>query len=245
MKINGFLLLLVTAGFLSSSHLYAQGTGIQPQYWNNLTIDLGISEKLLLTNTLSYNVLINKELPWSEVSNNVTANYSISYFLVGTGGLYFAHTKQSNTLTTIELRPYLGVKLFSDLEKRWIIGNLSRMELRNLSYSDNTNNSTFRFRNRTTSAIAINRTSMLEDNTLSIFAYVEAFHNFEKDVVERYFTTLKYKPGIAYRFSPKWRINIGALFNNARSTIVDPSLTPTNVVTNIILEWGVTYAMVK
>ncbi len=190
-------------------------------------------------------MLIDKELPWSEFAYSGVAAYQFNSYMIGSGGLYIASTKQSETLHSLEIGPYVGIRLSTKSNKRWIISNLSRIEWQQLSYSDDTYSGTFRLRNRTTGALALNHHSILDDNTLSIFAYIEVFHNFEKDVVERYFSTLKYKAGIAYRFSPKWRVNIGALFNNARSTIVDPAQSPTNVVTNFILEWDVTYSIVK
>ena len=120
---------------------------------------------------------------------------------------------------------------------------MSRLEWRNIFYSNNEKDGTFRLRNRTTAILAINNKQILADKTLTLFAYFEAFHNFETDVVERYFTTLKYKAGLAYRFSPRWGVDFGTLFNNAQNTILLPSNSDTNVVTNVILEWGITYGI--
>lgn len=135
----------------------------------------------------------------------------------------------------------MGFRLSSKLQKRGVVSNLSRIEWRYLDYSDNTNNSNFRFRNRITGALAINEKTILDNNTLILFAYFEVFHNFNEEIEERYFSSFKYKIGLKYRFLDRWRIDAGVLFNHSRNTIEEPTLSQTNVVTNFILEWGVTY----
>ena len=225
------------------SKLQAQNSGVKSQYWNNLNVAWQISDNFFIGNTLSYNVLFDKELPWSELSYSATAVLRINSFLLGNGGMYIAATNQSTDLNSVEIRPYIGIRISSKLPKRWVVSNLTRIEWRNLIYSNDTNDLAFRLRNRTNAAISINRKSLLDDHTLSLFAYFEAFHNLDNTVTERYFTTLKYKAGLAYRFSLQWRIDLGILFNNSRNTIETPSQLPGNIVTNFILEWGLTYAI--
>ena len=234
---------LVIILFLASN-VYGQGTGIKPQYWNNMAVVWEPNENLFVEHALSYNVLIDKELPWLEFTLNNVVAYRFNHLLSINGGVYIANTKQSKSLNSLEIRPYAGFRLSSNMQKRAVISNLSRLEWRLLDYSDNTNNSNFRFRNRTTGVLAINQKSILENNSLLFFAYFEAFHNFNEEIEERYFTLFKYKMGFKYRFSSQWRIDIGVLFDNTRNTIIEPAQSPTNVVTNFILEWGVTFAIV-
>lgn len=245
MKFNLPLILIGFCCLFFTNNLKAQGTGIKPQYWNNAAVVWEANENLFIAHALSYNVLIDKELPWSEFSFNNKIAYVFNDLLSTNGGVYIAATKQSTALKSIEIRPYIGFRLSTKMQKRGVISNLSRFEYRYLDYSDNTNNSNFRFRNRTTGALAINKKSILENNTLLIFAYFEAFHNFNEEIVERYFTSFKYKTGIKYRFSYQWRIDAGVLFNHTRNTIEEPAQSPTNVITNFILEWGVTFGIAK
>ena len=243
--VKAFVLLVFSFLFLTPS-VHGQNTsGIKPQYWSNATVAWEPNENLFVQHSISFNVLVDKELPWSEFSFNNTAAYRFNDLISANGGLYIATTKQSKSLNSLEIRPYIGLRLSTKMQKRAAISNLSRLEWRHLDYSDNTRNSNFRLRNRTTGVLAINQKSILNNNTLSLFAYFEAFHNFNEEVVERYFTLLKYKIGFNYRFSARWRINGGVLFNQAKNTVVEPSQAPANVVTNYILEWGVTYGIIK
>ena len=123
------------------------------------------------------------------------------------------------------------------------MGNLTRIEWRNLHYEDEGWDSSFRLRNRTTGVIALTKKSILENHSLSIFGYFEAYFNFNNVVVERYFTNLKYKVGFAYNFSSRWRINLGAIFQESKNTLPVPTLLPTGLVTNVVLEAGVTYTI--
>ena len=243
MKPTGLKILVGICCLLPFNDLKAQNSGTKPQYWNNITLAWQVNDRLWVVNTLSYNFLFDKELPWSEFTYNGTAVFRMNSFLLANGGLYIATTKQSATLSSLEIRPYVGIRISTKANKRWLISNLTRIEWRNLNYSDDSSDEAFRLRNRTSAAIAINRKLILEDHTLSFFSYFEAFHNFDNEVVERYFTTLKYKAGLAYRFSPQWQINIGVLSNRTRSTIGVPSHAPTNVVSNFILELGVIYGI--
>jgi uncharacterized protein DUF2490 len=245
LKFGGIKIIASIIYLLFINGLQAQDTGIKPQYWNNINIGWEVNNHLVLTNTLSYNVLIDKDLPWSEFSYNATAIYRINSFILGNGGFYIAATKQSEYLNSLELRPYIGIRVSTKIQKRWILSNLLRLEWRNLNYSDDTKDGGIRLRNRTTAAIALNQKTILDDHTLSLFSYFEAFHNFEKDIEERYFTIFMYKFGLAYRFSPQWQINLGTLFEQARNTIVGPSQIPTDVATNFIFEWGLSYSIIN
>lgn len=243
MKFSWIKILASVICLFFSNGLMAQDTGIKPQYWNNVNIGWEVNNHFVLTNTLSYNVLFDTELPWSEFSYNANAIYRINSFLLGSAGLYIAATEQIQDLNSLELRPYIGIRISTNLQKRWVVSNLSRSEWRNLNYSDDTKDGGFRLRNRTTAAIGLNQKSILDDHTLSLFSYFEAFYNFEKDIEERYFTLFKYKFGLAYRFSPQWQLALGTLFEQARNTIVGPTIFPTDVATNFIFEWGLSYSI--
>jgi hypothetical protein len=45
-----------------------------------------------------------------------------------TAGIYSALTKQTGSLSSFELRPFVGFRVSSNFEKRWMISNLSRLE---------------------------------------------------------------------------------------------------------------------
>lgn len=100
---------------------------------------------------------------------------------------------------------------------------------------------TFRFRNRTYAAVSIIRKALNTDKNLSLFGYFEVFHNFDNDVVERFFTQYKFKLGFNYRFNYSWRFDLGLIYQEAKNNVVEVGSLPVNTITNYIIDWGVAY----
>jgi hypothetical protein len=118
---------------------------------------------------------------------------------------------------------------------------LSRFELRLFSYSNKTGEQAFRFKNRTNAGVSLNKKTMVENNNLYLFGYFEVFYNFNEEVQERFFDLWKYKIGLGYRLSYKWRFDLGFVFQDSRNTIEQPANLPANIITNYVIEWGVIY----
>ena len=190
---------------------------------------------------MSYNFLVDQDLPWSEVAYYGSVEYKIFPFMQGISGLYLASTNQKKTIRTNEVRPFLGVRFATSGYQRFSVGNLTRIEWRNLYYDNEGWDSSFRMRNRTTAVVALTNRSILEDNTLSLFGYFEGYFNFNNVVAERFFTTFKYKLGLVYRFSSQWQVNLGTIFQQSKNTLPVPTQLPTGLVTNIVVEAGVSY----
>ncbi len=227
------------------SHLaMAQSDGNSTQFWNNLGFGWRINDSWTQYNELTVNFLADKEFTWREVSYLGNVEYSLYPILEALGGLYLATTIQNLDFRTNEVRPFAGLRIHSSVDNRYSIANLSRFEWRNMYNTDDGWNPSFRFRNRTTVAIAINKPKLSDLGMLSVFGYLELFSNSEI-VEERFFKQLKYKFGLAYRISSAWRVNIGTLFQQSENTIEQPTNLPAGVITNFILETAIVYRLVK
>ena len=221
--------------------IQAQGDGFSPQIWNNIYIGWNINERVSLRNAVAFNVLLSNANPWNEISYSGNVIYKINSFIEGSASAYFASTRQTKELNSVEIRPVIGFRLSTKPQKRWFLTNISKLEFRNLWYSKGNSNLTLRFRNRTSAVFCLNKKSLSEDNNLSVYGYFEPFYNFDDDVNERFFTQLKIKVGFVYRFSFKWRIDIGLLYQDTQNNVEAPSALPTNIITNYILDWGIVY----
>ena len=218
-----------------------RGQDIAPQIWNNASLGWNISDQFSLRNSFAYNVLLSQDFPWHEFTFTTTGGYNFHKYLGMSVGLYLATTKQTVDLSSFETRPFLGFRIFSNNEKRFIISNLSRIELRHFNYSDETTDVAGRFRNRTSLAFSFTQRSMISAKNFFGFGYFEAFHNFDKEVKERFFKHFKYKLGLGYRLSSSWIFDFGVIYQDADDNIEEPSHYPTVLTTNYIIEWGVTY----
>lgn len=222
----------------------AQSDGTSPQFWNNLGLGISINDHWSQNNIVSYNFLADKDFTWKEVTYWGNVEYSLYPIMEAMGGLYLASTNQGLDFRTNEVRPFLGVRIHSPINKRLSISNLSRFEWRFMFNKDDGWNPSQRFRNRTSAAVALNKPALSDSGMLSLFGYFEIFSNSER-VVERFFTQLKYKFGLAYRVSQEWHINIGTIFQQSENTLEVPTNLPTGIVTNVVLEAGVNYRIIR
>lgn len=195
-------------------------------------------------NTASYSILFSSEYPWDEFALSSVGVYKFKRFFEATLGFYTARTRQTLSLSSYELRPFVGFRATTNNSKRWLISNISRFEMRQLIYSDVDHSLSFRFRNRTYAALALTKTSMAENsNNLFVFGYFEGFLNFGQEVRERFFSLFKYKLGLGYRINENWGVNLGLIYQDSRDNTVEPSQLPTNLITNYVVEWGIGYTI--
>jgi len=236
--------LIILTAIISSQLFYelkAQDNAISPQLWNNVYVGWNITDKIVLRNALSYNVLVGSEVPWSELTYSVSGVYRFHRFMEVNAGLYLARTKQITNLKSSEFRPFAGFRIFSNDEKRWLITNLSRFEMRSMIYSDQKIAFGFRFRNRTYAAVSLIKPTMVSDKNLFLFAYFEAFFNFGQEIRERFFNQFKYKLGFVYRLSYTWRFDAGLIYQDANDNMGIPVNPIRNEITYFVFEWGVAY----
>jgi hypothetical protein len=237
-----WLKVLISTGlifYFSVSKLQSQD--IAPQIWNNANLIWNIDDQFAFGSSISYNVLLSQEFPWHEINFTGMGVYAFKSYFEFIFGLYLAQTKQSLNLSSFETRPYFGLRLFSNNQRRLMISNLSRLELRHFRYSDKTKDFGARFRNRTILSFAINRKSMASSKNLFALGYIEAFYSFDNEIKERFFNQFKYKLGLGYRFTSSWIVSVGAIYQDAVNTAAEPSLAPTTLTTNYVFDWGVTY----
>ena len=213
-----------------------------PQIYNNLFVGWPIKDQLTLRSEVSYNFLYLDPAAWNELSISSTIAREFKRIFEGTAGLYLARVQQNEALSNQELRPILGFRIFSNSEKRFRLGNYSRLEFRYLFYSDIINDGTARFRNRTTIAVSVNQSSISAvTKNLFVFMYFEAFHNFENNTRERFFKQFKTKLGLAYRINNTWSIDLGLIYLDSENNLGEPVNQPTIFDTNYIVEWQLAY----
>jgi hypothetical protein len=244
---------MIKQGFFISIFLFGfavfikplKSQDIAPQIWTNASVAWVINDRFSWRNNAAYNVLVSSEFPWDEITLTSTGVFKFANFFEATTGIYSALTKQTGSLSSFEVRPFIGFRASTNIEKRWLLSNLSRLELRYLNYSDgNSNNVSLRFRNRTIISVSlIKKTMSINKNNLFVFGYFEAFFNFRTEVRERFFNQFKYKLGLGYRINYHWGIDFGVIFQDATNNVTDPVVLPTTLITNYIFEWGVRFVI--
>ncbi len=214
-----------------------------PQIYNNFFFGWKINESWSLGSELSYNFLYNEPSAWNEWSLSTVARRTLGKVSMVTGGLYFGNTRQNKNLSNWELRPVLGYRLFSNTKKHFGVANYTRIEFRFFKYSNNTIDETTRLRNRTTFTFSLSKKSLSAAKNFLVFSFLEAFHNFDENTVERYFKLFKVKLGIAYIIDDHWFADAGVLYLDSENNAAEPSQLPTVYDTNYILELGIGYRL--
>ena len=235
------IIFLFVLGFLVVSKML-KSQDIAPQVWSNFGVAWNINDHFSWRNSAAFNVLLSDEYPWHEFNLTSTVVYKFEKYFEVTLGVYTARTKQSLSLSSYEVRPFVGFRVSTNSKKRWLISNLSRFETRQIIYSDVDHSLSFRFRNRSDAAVSLNRPSMaMTKNNLFVFGYFEAFFNFGQEVRERFFNQFKYKLGLGYRLNDSWNFNLGFIYQDAKGNVILPSQLPTNLITNYVIEWGIVF----
>lgn len=217
---------------------------IAPQIWSNIGVAWNINDQYSWRNTATYSVLLSNDYPWDEFALSSIGVYKFHHFFEATFGVHTARTRQTQSLSSYEIRPFLGFRATTNSSKRWIISNATRFEVRQLIYSDVDRTLSFRFRNRTYAALAITKPSMESNiNNLFVFGYFEAFLNLGQEVRERFFNLFKYKIGLAYKINEHWGVNLGLIYQDSRDNVLEPTNLPATFITNYVVEWGIVYTI--
>jgi hypothetical protein len=158
------------------------------------------------------------------------------------GETVFARTKQSNEVSSAEVTPRLGVRLhlLSRLRTmrpgprplgRVSVANFSRVEWRNLWYTDDTPSShETRFRNRVELKVGLNHEELSLDKTFFLIADIEFFVPMSDDVPETFATKRRTRVGLGYHRDSKWRFELLYIRDGTRTTDEGSFATAANIV---------------
>ena len=215
------------------------------QISNNITFSHDITDTLSLRGEVAFDFMYIDPSYWNETSLFLQYAFRPVRFLEGSLNLRYARTQQNKELGSRELRPSTGFRFFSNSGRRAMISNRSLLEFRWLVYTNDQNDFTIRFRNRTTALFSMLKTSVSDTDNLILYTFFEAFHNTESGTVERFFQRTNWKLGLSYRFSNLWLFDVGFNYfdakNNTEDTSAQPSQLPTVIDSNTSVEWRMVF----
>lgn len=212
------------------------------QIWGNLTLDYAHGERLLLEVDLEPKAQYSGTDTWRGIDVTPAIEFSSNRWIELVGEAAFARTKQSNAVTSTEVTPRFGVRVHFLNNVRTMlpgrhrlgrvgIANLSRIEWRNLWYSDDTPAShETRFRNRVELKVGLNHAEVSLDKTLYFLADYEIFVPLSDDVPERFATKRRARVGLGYRRDRKWRFEALYIRDGTRQTQGGSFATSANIV---------------
>ena len=211
---------------------------------HNFTLRYIADEKNSLAFNLAYDHSLSEDFIWNEIALNSVYIRAMNNFINVSGGLYINHVTQDRELTSNELRPYASFRIYRPNKYKFMVSNLSRLEVRFLTFSDDDYEWAGRFRNMTHVFYSLNRSAVLADRNFILFGYAEWFANFEK-TRERFFNLFKGKLGMAYRLNFQWACDLGVIYQDTKDNVDGPAVLPVIYNTDFIFEWRISYTILS
>jgi len=191
------------------------------QIWANFTLNHEKSAKFLLELDTQPKTQISGGDPWNSIVVTALVEYHSTDWMELKGELVLGTTDLTQDLRSFEFTPRIGVRfhLFSKVQDRhrperiplpriWL-ASLFRLEYRNLNYfGDLESTHQFRFRGRLELKMPLNHKKLSTDRTLYLKSDAEFFVKLDDDIPERFASKSRFRFGLGYRFSHKWRAEL-------------------------------------
>ena len=135
----------------------------------------------------------------------------------------FSWVRQNNALSTFEIRPVLGFRLYilQPNETRFMVRDFNRVESRNIRYSSSGDwDTTWRYRNRLEVQVAVNHDHLADDHTFYLLADAEAFVNLGRAAEERFNDNWRIRSGLGYRLRYQWRFELLYTLQLSKDTLL-------------------------
>ncbi len=202
------------------------------QLWANFTLNHEKSAKLLLELDIQPKTQISGGDSWKEIIMTAHAEYHTTNWMELIGELVFGYTDLTQNLRSFEFTSRIGVRfhLFSKVQDRlrperiplpriWL-ASLFRLEYRNLNYfGDLESRHQFRFRGRLELKMPLNHKKLSTDRTLYLKTDAEFYVKLDDNIPERFASKSRFRFGLGYRFSHKWRAELLYIKDLVRDTM--------------------------
>jgi Protein of unknown function (DUF2490) len=187
------------------------------QFWGNLVLSHPSGDRFVYALDFEPKWQYAGSDTWKSYELTPRAEYFPKRWIDLVGETLFAATKQSTDVNSFELTPRAGIRihLLSNLRTmvrgrgnvgRFALANLSRIEWRNLWYSnDSPSSHEWRFRDRVELKVGLNHKEMSLDKTFYLTTDFEFFIPLSGDAVERYTNKRRTRVGLGYHLDSRWR----------------------------------------
>ncbi len=223
--------LLVAPLLLPGGRLLAQEadtTIVNTQLWVEALADKRLSQKLQADMLVGTRFLVSGQSNWTRFDLRPSLTYRGGWLVVPVGAL-FSFTAQTDDVNSFELRPFVGARFSWSPRLRFIFRSYTRLEYRYFTYSDDTNESSWRVRTRLEADIALNNRSLLADRTLKFLTDAEVYADVRGSIGETFNNRWRFRFGLGYRHSYALRIRFWYVIQRSRGTLDESFNTTDNI----------------
>jgi len=173
-----------------------------------------------------------EEPHWRSIELRFMPEKKLNSHFDALASLQFLDTKQYHALTSIEIRPAVGVRWHFLPGKRVTSGLMARVEIRNVYKNESEDWShTIRPRLRFFASVPLNEKSMSPDRVFYATSFVEFFYQNDEDIQERYANRFWFRLGLGYKLNKKLKFELLYNRQDSKNTITDnfDDLTKENI----------------
>ena len=231
---GGFCVRRLAAGFVFCLLLFPKVSDAQAidQLWFEYSPSYSFASEYKLGMRGSYRT--NLEDPrWRSIEVRLMPEKKLNSHFDLLGSLQFLDTKQYKELTSLEIRPTVGVRWHFLPGKRIASGAMARIEFRNV-YKNEAEvwTRTVRPRLRLFASMPLNEQSMSPDRVFYATSFVEFFFQNDDDIQERFSNRLWIRLGLGYKLNKKLKFELLYNRQDSKNTYGDnfEDLTKENII---------------
>ena len=211
------------------------------QFWGSVILGHQKNDHLYMEVEIQPKTQFSGKERWRNIDATWAVAYDKSKWFGLTGELVTGYTEQINDVSSLELTPRAGVRLYLAEQifkpfanrqarppeglplERFSLAAWLRMEYRNFYYfGDLESSSEWRFRLRPELKVAFNNNSLNDDGTFYGRTDVELFVPLSEDVPERFVESIRFRIGPGYRINSNYRVELMFMLDGTRkSPLVD------------------------
>jgi len=205
---------------------------ISKQIWGNLILGSMLNDDIHIEVDYEPKLQVSGEERWANIDMTPLIEYYPNKWIDLTAEIVIGYTKQTNNINSIELSPRLGIRLniFGNIRQhlptykyiqleRFNLSTLFRYEYRSLFFNDNSSEQQSRLRARVETKTAFNHDDISHDDTYYLFADVEGYFNFGKEVEEVFSNKARLRLGPGYRYNYEHSFELLVIYDFAKNTI--------------------------
>jgi Protein of unknown function (DUF2490) len=201
------------------------------QLWLDYQLSYPFANRYLLENTTTYQTLLNKDGKWSSISISPTFEYTLFRKLDLLSEIPIGYTKQYEGISTFEITPMIGTRLYFTPGKRIDTRLVWRYQVRAFREIET---KTWEISNRTRLRgeifISINKPNLFTDKLWYLFLDYEEFFVLDQQVDERYANRRRGRIGLGYRLDYRNRFELSYTLQSTRDEIYGEYYRNDNVI---------------
>ena len=210
--------------FLTSVPFIAECQSENPSkeslFWSSFIYDWNFVDSWLVEMEIDYNQLISGSPDWKSVAIQPSIEHYPSGAIDLFCGANFSWTLQTSDVLTKEIMPFMGFRWnISRPENRFFFRMEEKLEYRYFKNDDGSNTHSGRLKSRAELIVSITQKNLDQYKNLFGIFKLDSYAYFNRELKERYQSSLMFHIGCGYRFNYKNQVNVEYIYQLSRNSL--------------------------